>query len=89
MKSQNQSVLCSPSIRVLTAVLLFLTLLFLGATIYLTYTLAARVNSETIPFDTDEADHAIAGLEVYTALKRGDLELLKRVLSGWRRIADN
>lgn len=44
----------------------------LAASITLTTTLRSEVNGLAIPFDTDEADHANPGLDLYHAIQRGE-----------------
>jgi len=43
--------------------------------------LGSRISTATIPFDTDEADHAVAGLEVYSALRSRDLSHVYHALT--------
>lgn len=60
---------------------LLLRWLAVGYGVVLLSALAGRISAEKIPFDTDEADHACAALEVYTAFTRGHAAQI------WRSIA--
>ncbi|MFH0954173.1 MAG: hypothetical protein V1873_07575 [Verrucomicrobiota bacterium] len=57
---------------------LLLRWLAVGYGVVLLSMLAGRISAERIPFDTDEADHACAAIEVYTAVARADAAQIYR-----------